>query len=272
MTHYRLSGSMPSAIILARNPRTSSLDELKTYKGTDIFLNDGNEFQIKLFNPLQEKIGVSISINGKKPNHLLVLNPGEESIIDRFVDERRKMVFGTYQYDSNNSAAKKAVEYNGLIDIKFFKEYTPPVIHNTWITTNTPIPYYGISGTGTAINPPKWESTRTIDGNYVNMSLTNDTIGTVYSNFSQDLEFKDSKSTKDLKETGIVSKGNESNQNFQSVNVSFEPFPFYTLTYKLKPMSEKKSYDVDVREYCTNCGYRLRNNKWQYCPKCGSKI
>lgn len=265
MTHYRLSDSMPSAIILARNPRTSSLDELKTYRGTDIFLNDGNEFQIKLFNPLGEKIGASISINGKKSKHLLVLNPGQETIIDRFIDDKRKMVFETYEYDSNNSAARKAVERNGLIEINFFKEFSMPLFNETWITTTYPYPYPYYSGGTSATPPSNFRSTTNMSSTGNVLSSTN--ISNTY--YSQDLEFK---SSKKMKETGIVSKGQESNQNFQSVDVTFESFPFYTLTYKLKPMSERKSYDVEVREYCTNCGYRLRNNKWQYCPKCGSKL
>ena len=111
MTHYRLMDSTPSAIILARNPRTSSLDELKTYQGNDIFLNNGDEFQIRLFNPLTEKIGAQVTINGKIPNRLLVLNPGEVVDVDRFIDEQRRMVFETYQYDDGSQAARNAAQY-----------------------------------------------------------------------------------------------------------------------------------------------------------------
>lgn len=130
MTHYRLTDSTPSAIILARNPRTSSLDELKFYTGNNIFLNNGDEFQIKLFNPLREKIGVQIGFNGQISKGMLVLNPGEDVIVDRFIDDKRKMLFETYKYDKNNESAKNAVANNGIVEIKFFKEfiYTPPVI------------------------------------------------------------------------------------------------------------------------------------------------
>ena len=273
MTHYRLSDSMPSAIILTRNPRTSSLDELKTYRGTDIFLNDGNEFQIKLFNPLQEKIGASISINGKKSNHLLVLNPGEESIIDRFIDEKRRMVFETYKYDDNNPSARKSIQNNGLIEINFFKEQFNYNQGVTW----TPYPYYGYDYNSTG-NPVFNPTTTTIGGTISKGgSFTTNTGNVLFSqtNSTSNLEFNSPNvpiKEKNFKETGIVSKGEESKQDFQSVNVSFESFPFYTLTYKLKPMSEKKSYDVDVREYCPKCSYRIRNKSWVYCPKCGNKL
>lgn len=260
MTHYRLSDSMPSAIILSRNQRNSSLDELKTYQGTDIFLKHGDEFQIKLFNPLQIKIGASISINGKSSNDLIVLNPGEDIIIDRFVNDKRKMIFETYQYDDSNPQAKKAIENNGLIEIKFFKEffqndffpsYGTIIYEYNPIFVSPSIPHYYSGNTTTNFNSEY--STNTITSGQ--SSLDNQ---------------KEVKSTK--KETGIISKGSESNQDFYSVNVQFESFPFHTVFYKLKPISEKKSYKVEVRDYCTSCGYRLRNDKWLYCPKCGNKI
>lgn len=156
MSHYRLSDSMPSAIILARNPRTSSLDELKTYRENNIFLNDKDEFQIRLFNPLTEKIGVQVSVNGKKSDDLLVLNPGEDVIVDRFIDDQRRMIFETYKYDDNNTDAKKAVAKNGLIEINFFKEYQNQLLY-------------------TSINP--WSST--VNYNLGYSTLTNISMGTV---------------------------------------------------------------------------------------------
>ena len=36
--------------------------------------------------------------------------------------------------------------------------------------------------------------------------------------------------------------------------------------------STSKEETIEIREYCTSCGYRLRNGKWNYCPKCGNKI
>ena len=102
MTHYRMQDGVPVGIVLAKNPKTGSLDELKTYNENVIYLNDGNEFQIRLFNPLQQRIGVLISINGESSNSYLVLNPGQDVTIDRFIDAQKKMVFETYQYDSNS--------------------------------------------------------------------------------------------------------------------------------------------------------------------------
>ena len=251
MTHYRLSDSMPSAIILARNPRTSSLDELKSYQGNDIFLNNGDEFQIRLFNPLKEKIGAQISINGKLSNHLLVLNPGEVANIDRFVDEKRRMIFETYKYDDNNPAAREAVANNGSIEIKFFKEYQPI--------------YYNTSCTNYIVDD-------TLFGNSVFCCNTSSLDFASPGVPLKEVDNSRKLCKSSLKETGIVSKGEKSNQEFKSVDIQFETFPFYTISYKLKPMSEKNSYSTEVRDYCTNCGYRIRNDKWMYCPKCGNKV
>jgi hypothetical protein len=277
MTHYRLTDSMPSAIILSRNPRTSSLDELKTYQGNDIFLNNGDEFQIRLFNPLSEKIGAQVSINGKTSQNLLVLNPGEDVVVDRFLDEQRKMLFETYKYDKGNKAAVNAVANNGRIELRFFKEYVPSLTVSTWGT-----------GTSTIYNNPFITLTNGSNGfasgmgittncNNVFLSSTSDTYK-LQSDLSfvsdPELEIKSTKrfKTKSLKETGRVEKGGQSNQGFKSVDIQFQSYAFHTIMYNLKPMSEKNSYDKEVREYCTQCRYRLRNDSWQFCPKCGEKI
>ncbi len=285
MPHYRLMDGMPSAIILARNPRTSSVDELKTYQGNEIFLNNGDEFQIRLFNPLTEKIGVQLSINGKQSGNLLVLNPGEDVTIDRFIDDKRRMIFETYMYDESNPSAKRAVVNNGNIEIKFFKEHFQiNTVNPNWYYSNT------ITNNGSPIY--------TTLGNTDSMGTTYTSCNTVNNNFNspgvfrceadlshQTLDFADdfvndvqepfksrSKSLKSLKETGIVSKGAKSDQNFKSVDVEFENFPFYQISYFLKPISEKNTSTREVRDYCIQCHYRVRNNTWQYCPKCGNKI
>lgn len=318
MTHYRLADSTPSAIILARNPRTSSLDELKTYQGNDIFLNNGDEFQIRLFNPLSEKIGAQVSINGKSPNRLLVLNPGEVVDVDRFIDEQRRMIFETYKYDDGSQAARNAVANNGIIQINFHKEFAPiqwPVYNTGTITT---MGFSGSSGptydnlyslsspniTIGASGPVGNSGTQGLAGGtttncfHLSADITMDTNNAVFTASSQpyiapgvyysekDLSFvsdeqpqiksrsgssrKLSKSI--IKETGRVEKGEKSDQRFKSVDIQFETYAFHTIIYHLKPMSEKNSYTKEVREYCTSCGYRLRNDKWMFCPKCGEKL
>lgn len=300
MSHYRLSDSMPSAIILARNPRTSSLDELKIYTGNHIFLNNKDEFQIRLFNPLREKIGVQIGFNGQLSTSMLVLNPGEDVIVDRFLDDQRKMLFETYQYDKGNSAAVNAVVNNGIVEIRFFKEYiyTPPVTTGS-LTINGVFPLSGnftyTSGSG-SINIGQNDGLNNLNGmGLVDFNISNSN-SRMYDNnifnccsmdsnldFASDfqdtfkVEEKISKNNKSLKskksETGRVEKGKHSDQNFKQVEIQFQNYPFYAVVYNLKPRSEKDNYvKTEIREFCTSCGYRVRNNKWSYCPKCGNKL
>jgi len=115
--HYRLSDREPSAII------TVAGNEKKLYDNGQIFLKNGDNFEIRFFNPLQEKVGVEILFNGQKKNNgLLVLNPGQDVTLDRFLDEKKKMKFDTYTIDGSNKAAVKAAEINGLVEFRFYKE------------------------------------------------------------------------------------------------------------------------------------------------------
>lgn len=311
MGHYRLSDSMPSAIILAKNPRSGSLDELKTYQENQIFLNNKDEFQIRLFNPLSEKIGVSIELNGKLPSGLLILNPGQDIIVDRFIDDKKKMIFETYQYDASNPSAEKAVAKNGVINLRFFKEYTPP-IYNAYnygtlhISGGTFTGGYATltntNGMGSCTTQGLTNINSTFTSNSSNnfnspgvyccdsdLSFVDDFKDYVAENIEDSIDYSDyvkqssgSKSrgimkgkqmSKDFKkETGRVEKGQASNQNFDQVNAQFETYPFYVVSYQLKPNSEKNTLLTEVREYCTSCGFRLRNKNWSYCPKCGEKL
>jgi hypothetical protein len=198
------------------------------------------------------------------------------------------MVFETYKYDDDNQAARNAVANNGIVQINFHKELIQvqwPVYNNT-ITTTYPS-FSGSSGSyyGTGLNL----CSGTHDAYYSNASTTQlqgditftSSINSVYC-MQQDLSFVSDepeiksrsprKLSKSLKETGRVEKGEKSDQKFKSVDVQFETHSFHTVVYRLKPMSEKNSYTKEVREYCTTCGYRLRNDKWMFCPKCGEKL
>lgn len=265
MTHYRMRDDAPSAIILAKNPRTSSLDELKSYQGNIIYLNNGDEFKIRLFNPLREKIGVQIGMNGDLSQSLLVLNPGEDVTLDRFLDDKSKMLFETYTYDANNPSASNAVAENGIIDVKFYKEkrtIRPNVKLKSTRGFNTDDTFFNSSGTYATLNNTAGMGNSTL-------TSSNDVF------FSQTLDFASDLDPVDEKETGRVEKGNESTQNFNEVNVEFESFSFYQISYNLKPTSERGTTNVTetkVRDYCVSCGYRIRNTRWNFCPKCGNDV
>ena len=52
-----------------------------------------------------------------------------------------------------------------------------------------------------------------------------------------------------------------------------EYFPFYTIKYKILPISEMKYYGAkDIKVYCTNCGKKKQKESWKYCPGCGNEF
>ena len=102
---------------------TSNRNELKLYQNNIVYLNDGDNFELRFFNPLQQKVGVEIMFNGiKKGDAFLVLNPGQDLFLDRFLDEQRKMLFETYVIDGNSKDAVDAIAKNGIITFNFYKE------------------------------------------------------------------------------------------------------------------------------------------------------
>lgn len=100
---------------------------LKEYSSAEneriVYLDDGNEFQIELFNPYNFVLGVSFSYNSSDNNskRLLVLKPGERVWLDRFLNDNKKLKFSTYEVQDNNTV-KKAIKDNGRLDIYFYKE------------------------------------------------------------------------------------------------------------------------------------------------------
>ena len=210
MTHNYLSGGLPTAII------TRKRNEMRSYERNNdsvIYLNDKDTFEIRLFNPLHTRVGVEIRINGQSTSEaLLVLNPGQDVTIERYLDSKRKFMFETYHIDANNPSAKKAIEDNGLIEIFFYNEKT---YHN--FSTDT-----GYLNYSSGFND-------TTTGNFYS-TLTNNTSSMNVDMFSNKSlpskklrkRVKSSKS----EETGRIGKGDKSNQRFEKVNVEFETYYF----------------------------------------------
>lgn len=308
MTHYNLKSSVPSATVVSRNPKTSSLDEMKLYEGKYFFLENGQEFQLRLFNPLSETIAARISFNGAPSASKLIIRPGEDITIDRFLDNDKKMLFETYDVNANNKAAMDAIVRNGLLSVEFFKEQpifntysgTISVGNTEWDnsiwrpnTTTGTVNFNGYQSTYT-MNTSHDISGNNIGGvNYdapINMAsmdtLENscETSGMYngvplsdtkafhsfdpFGDMAKELNLED-----DKMETGRIEEGEKSDQQFQSVYKNFSAYPFHTIEYELKPISEHQKYvPTEIRNYCSSCGYRMRKKSWQYCPKCGTKI
>lgn len=257
-----------------------------------VYLNDGQEFQIQIFNPYQYIIGVCFSFNSDNINKskLLVLKPGERVWLERYLDSSNKFVFSTYEVGASKEV-KKAIEKNGILNIYFYKEKEKQ--NNIWISTTTI--------TNEDIQPytyPNWKDNIIYcDNNVVTSNLAtyiNDSITTAYysdltpkstctaastaanygSSRSLNTDIKvgtNSCINKKSIETGRIDKGSYSNQNFSNYYGDFESWYFKKETIHILPTSQKQVSSNDLKkQYCYNCGRKL-NQKFKFCPYCGAK-
>lgn len=250
-------------------------------KKNKLYLNDGDYIQISIFNSSYDRIGVQLEFNNNIEEKMVIINPGQKILLDRFVDTKKKIKYSTYIVDGNDDNVKESIKFNGNIILHFWKEKIQSYYYNINLPNNT-----------------NWSS-----GSY----LTNTTISdapfdlTTSSNctFNDGLscnsyqERKHKRKRFKMKETGRIEKGEKSKQKMKKVN--FDPdYIFHTMKYKLLPFSEMKNKkknlsekpssvtidyhnnykNTDHRIYCSNplCGYRVRNRNWKYCPICGNQI
>ena len=242
--------------------RVYEVDNLST-----VYLKDGSEFEIELFNPTQEVILCKFKFNGKSLNgEGLILYPGQRVFLERYLDNNKKFKFETYKVE-DSPEVEYAIIKNGLLEVEFFNEtYFNNYAYGT-ITTYTNFPYttptispniFYTSGTIT-------ENSSTYIGNLTNTSGScNTSIGTTALR---------SKELSSEKETGVIDKGEQSNQAFKYENKSFSYYAFQTTKIKILPESEKIYDDKDLkhRKYCSECGKKI-NHKDKFCSFCGAKL
>ena len=234
---------------------------LKEYENNGIktvYLKDGTEFQIMIFNSTTDVIGCDISIDGYELNNKLVLCPGQRCWLERYLDKNIKFKFVVYQVDKNDPIVDHAISNNGNIEIRYYKEYK----NNLSVYNNC----YYISDWYKNINVTKCN-----DYTILSSSIPSN-INTYASTCVSDSKFDYNYKNDLMKETGRIENGGVSNQKFNSVNYTFEFQSFKIDKFKLLPYSEKPYYKKDIEKvYCTECGTKLKPS-FKYCPKCGTKI
>jgi hypothetical protein len=260
--HVSAGSSNPQAWIAIQKNRQ------KVYSSngnSQVYLKDGQEFQIELFNPTQTKYLVKFKINGNYQSQRgLVLNPGQRYFLDRFIDEDRKLGFSTYEVE-NSKQAKQAIEKNGLLEVEFYAEvvYKNPFTLQGSTSTWT---YYGNQGSG---------------GNYwlngFGGTITNCGSGSTTTSIGNGVSFTNCSSTSTLTsdvsiETGRVEKGEKSNQSFSESFDSFNSWISFSTKVQILPRSQKPAETSEIRSYCTGCGSRNKKQNWKFCPNCGTKI
>jgi len=222
------------------------------------YLQDGQEFQLELFNPTDKTIAADILINGQSEQQgHLVIRPGQRIFLDRYLGSPKKFKFTTYEV-GNTKEINNAIKNNGNISVLFYNEivydntisYQPYSYQPYTYTTHV---YDGTTSTtaGTNISSLIGGSSFYTTSCGVNTTLTN---------------------TKKQK-TGIIEKGGLSDQQFTNVDLVFSTIPFHTAELKLLPISARliEATDLNVARYCTNCGKKI-NHTHKYCSNCGVKL
>lgn len=247
---------------------TRGKQRLKQHVDT-VYMNNGDEFEIELYNPTQNKVLAKIELNGKSIGNGIIVRPGERVFLERYLDEARKFLFETYVVNGNNEEVQKSIEKNGDVVVKFYDETTYPlygsipVWNSNWnngITTQYPNGVRTFTTNGLNL----------IGSSSSNYSYVNDTVT---SSIDANLNIPKSKKSKERHiETGRVEKGSESNQSFVYDNSSFNTFPIYTNWWKIKPNSTKVMVREDLLVYCTECGSKRKKDSHKFCPHCGTKF
>jgi hypothetical protein len=121
-----------------------------------VYLNNGDEFEIELFNPTRDKVMAKVDLNGTSIGPGIVLNPGQRVYLERYINEAKKFLYMTYEVDGGNADVQRAIANNGDVSIKFYVETPPPqpVItwSNPWWSHSTVTPFYGYTHTTNSCN------------------------------------------------------------------------------------------------------------------------
>ena len=224
-----------------------------------VYLNDGDEFQIQLFNPETFPIAAKIHLNGEKLSDMLVIRPGERIWLERYLDQARKFKFSTYEIEDSYEA-KEAASLNGEVKIQFYRVKTPR--QNTVINISCPIStigsptsiYYNTINSSDcqvkSISEPELASNLTS----VNLASSDMSGETWYkSSYISDTacNFYASSTAAEPErsiETGRVEQGGYSNQKFSYVNYDFEDWSFRTETISILPLSRKPVTASDLKK------------------------
>ena len=267
--NYATNVSNPTAHVTKRKSR------LKVYGGVNVYMNDGESFEIELHNPKTKMILAKIKLNGKYiSSGGIVIKPGQRVFLERFLDSNNKFVFSTYEVKETRPN-KDAIAFNGNVEIEFYDEQEIRVYPHLsggnwgsgWTTINSGSPYYGnmtfttnstnIVGT----NPTSfYSSTSTPTGPNIRSKF--DTSSTL---------LRGPKKKGDSIKTGRVEKGESSDQTFTSVNEEFRSFVSHKVVYKILPTGSKNTEISEITNYCSECGTKMKKN-YKFCPSCGNKL
>ncbi len=226
----------------------------KSIKGGKVFLNDKEDFEIELFNPLTVSVLADIKLNGESISKTgLLVKPGQRIYLDCFIDDRKKFKFSTYQIE-NSEGSIEAIQKNGLLEVFFYKEDVitldnwkskfDKIIIEKWyqpyyypVYPTYPTIWYGTTiGTG-GIGVINTNRSSTTTNSYTsNIDLSNLNVSSSISSNMNPINSI---------ETGRVEKGEKSSQKFTEVDIAFENNYIASTIIQILPESRKP---VDTKE------------------------
>ena len=270
MYYTTIAVSVPTAYV------TKNRQRIKQNNQT-VYLKNGDEFEIELFNPTQNKVLAKIEINGNPiGNTGLVLKPGQRVFLERYFNEPKKFLFETYKVSGNSDEVKQAISNNGDVVVKFFNEQLNYNItqNPTFATYNSTNDTYCInlpSNTTKGININSFGTCTTSYGGGI-FTNTSSTYGTLnINNTNKKPRLRSTTHKKKEIETGRIEKGSTSEQKFVNDNTTFTPYHFAQSVWKILPMSQKEITTEDLVVYCTECGSKRKKDSFKFCPHCGTK-
>ena len=267
--------------LLPQSYITKGKQRLKQFTDT-VYLKNGDEFEIELFNPTQNKVLAKIELNGKSIGSGIILRPGERVFLERYLDEAKKFLFETYVVNGNNEEVQQAIANNGRVKVSFHNEmvlsgtvtYTNPLVLNGSINPYTYTTHNTLGNT-------TFTTTSTGTFNTSNSTLTSGTNNVVFYNHNgEDImnSFENASYTKKATspfrhvETGRVEKGSDSEQTFTYDNSQFYSYASTTEIWNIKPSSTKPVVREELVTYCTECGAKKKKDTHKFCPHCGTKF
>lgn len=271
MYHNQISDK-PCAYITKNKQRVKQFNQ-------NVYLKDGSEFEIELYNPSRKTVLSKIKINGEFiKGGGIILRPGERVFLERYIDVPNKFKFETYTVDSTNETMN-AIANNGDVEVLFYEEEDIIIGRlNNNLNWNPTYVYDNLTA-------PIGNNFYTANVNYSsdisssNLNL-NDTLGFSNNPRSSKYESKyDQKPrsrsfAKKLKsvETGRVEQGSSSNQSFKTVSKNFNSWTVSTSVWKLLPESQKPVEKKDLIERCPKCSTKIKKSSWKFCPECGNEL
>jgi hypothetical protein len=277
--NYATQVGKPTAHITKKKSR------LKVYNGHVVFLNDKDNFEFEIHNPKQKSVLCKIKLNGEYISTSgVVLRPGQRVFLERFLDSNNKFEFSTYKV-KDTSENRSAIDLNGDVLVEFYDEqevnnnflisnrtnYGSGIVYGS--RTNDYIPKFGttISTTGGVYNTTT--TTYNTSNAIFTSSVSSDTFRSKFDTSKTLLSGKPNSLKKKSKsiETGRIEKGEQSNQNFTNSYEQFYYHTSHTIKFKIQPASTKNVSVDEIRQYCTECGTKMKSN-YKFCPSCGNKL